>query len=69
MHERSKLVGANVGESEIRRLGVIVLAIRRHDGHLEFNPGPEHQIDAGDFLIVMGDGSKLRELEALAGVE
>lgn len=69
VQEQSKLAGTTVAESEIRsRLGIIVLAIRRHSGGLEFNPGPEHSILAGDFLIAMGDSRKLKELEELAGL-
>jgi voltage-gated potassium channel len=65
----SKLAGSNVGEADIRgRLGVILLAIRRQGGHLDFNPGPDQTIASGDFLIAMGDSQKLKQLEALAGV-
>jgi voltage-gated potassium channel len=65
----SHLLGQSLGESEIRRrLGIIVLAIRRKDGKLEFNPGADHTISPGDFLIAMGDSQKLKELESLAGV-
>jgi voltage-gated potassium channel len=47
---------------------VIVLAIRRAGGRLDFNPGPEQTISAGDFLIAIGDSQKLKALETLAGV-
>jgi voltage-gated potassium channel len=67
--EKSQLAGANVGDADLRRsLGVIVLAIRRKDGDIDFNPGPDHSIAPGDFLIVVGDSRKLKELEVLAGV-
>ncbi|MBI3933269.1 MAG: potassium channel protein [Acidobacteria bacterium] len=67
--EDSELAGTILAETEIRsRLGIIVLAIRRQSGRLEFNPGPEHTIAAGDYLIAMGDSRKLKELESLAGV-
>ncbi|MBZ5562600.1 MAG: potassium channel protein [Acidobacteriia bacterium] len=67
--ERSKLAGRNLMEADVRQeLGVIVLAIRHTDGHLEFNPGPQRQIVPGDFLIAMGDSQKLKDLEGLAGV-
>jgi voltage-gated potassium channel len=67
--EPSKLVGANLRDADVRhRLGVIILAIRREGGRLEFNPGPEKLISAGDFLIAMGDSQKLKELETLAGI-
>ncbi len=67
--ERSKLAGHNLAEADVRHdLGVIVLAIRHEDGHLEFNPGPQRRIVPGDFLIAMGDSQKLKNLEGLAGI-
>ena len=45
------------------RLGVIVLAIRKADGEMLFNPPAERRISAGDHLIVMGEPEGLRKLE------
>ena len=65
-----KLAGLKLGQADIRqRLSIIILAIRRAGGDLHFNPGPEDTISPGDFLIAMGDSKKLKELEALAGVQ
>jgi voltage-gated potassium channel len=65
----SKLAGTTLSQADMRHsLGVIVLAIRRKEGHLEFNPRPNQTISAGDFLIAMGDSQKLKELETLAGI-
>lgn len=65
-----KLAGLQLGESNIRqKLGVIVLAIRSADGQLRFNPGSDDTIHPGDHLIAMGDTTKLKALEALAGVQ
>ena len=67
--EHSTLAGSSLNEADTRhRLGVIVLAIRRPDGHLDFNPGPHQTVSAGDFLIAMGDSQKLKDLETLAGI-
>ena len=67
--EHSTLKGSRLDESGLRdRLGVVLLAIRREGGRLDFNPGPDQTISAGDFLIVLGDSGKLRELEVLAGI-
>jgi voltage-gated potassium channel len=64
----SKLAGSNLAAAQIRTsLGIIVLAIRSDGGQLQFNPGPEQTIVAGDFLIAMGDPKRLKELESLAG--
>jgi voltage-gated potassium channel len=50
---------------ELRRSGVIVLAIRRPGGETTFNPPPEFEISAGDVLIVMGERSNLQKLEQI----
>jgi voltage-gated potassium channel len=51
-------------ETNIRKdLGVIVLAIRKSDGQMQFNPPAEAQIEPGDYLIVMGEQASLRKLE------
>jgi voltage-gated potassium channel len=66
----SKLAGKNLEEANIRdRFGLIVLAIRRQDGQVDFNPDQSEIISAGDYLIVMGNSQNLRELESLAGVK
>jgi voltage-gated potassium channel len=53
-------------ESQLRKgVGVIVLAIRRSSGEMQFNPPPEAEIGAGDYLIVMGEAANLRRLERL----
>lgn len=67
--EKSQLIGSTLSDADLRqRLGIIVLAIRRVDGHLDFNPGPNQSVSPGDCLIAMGDSLKLKELETLAGV-
>jgi len=50
---------------ELRRSGVIVLAIRRRGGETTFNPPPEFEISAGDYLIVMGERPNLQKLEQI----
>jgi len=66
----SMLAGKSLEEAQIReRFSLIVLAIRRQDGQLDFNPKPPQMISAGDYLIVMGNSQNLRELESLAGVK
>lgn len=63
----SKLAGQTLKGANIRsRLGLIVLAIRRQDGRLEFNPNSSTTVAAGDYLIVMGDSQNLRQLETWA---
>jgi voltage-gated potassium channel len=50
---------------ELRKSGVIVLAIRKQGGETTFNPPPEFEISAGDYLIVMGERSNLQKLEEI----
>jgi voltage-gated potassium channel len=48
-----------------RELGIIILALRKVDGQMVFNPPLETKIGAGDYLIVLGDQQKLQHLELL----
>lgn len=64
----AKLAGVTLTGAQVRaKMGIIVLAIRRGAGGLEFNPGAEYVITPHDFLIAIGERSKLRELEVLCG--
>lgn len=62
----SELDGKSLKEIQLRReLGVIVLAIRRDNGTMQFNPPAEAIIHCGDCLIVMGETGNLHRLESL----
>ena len=62
----SRFAGKTIETSRIRQeRGVIVLAIKRGQG-MHFNPAPDDRIEAGDFLIAMGEPSQLREVEQMA---
>jgi voltage-gated potassium channel len=50
---------------ELRRSGVIILAIRKQGGDTTFNPPNEFAISAGDVLIVMGERASLEKLEKI----
>ena len=66
---RSPFAGKTIENSRIRQdRGLIVLAIKREAG-MRFNPAPDDRIEAGDFLIAMGEPQQLRELELTAGAE
>jgi len=61
--ETSELVGQSLRHLQLRRdLGIIVLAIRKPDGDMLFNPPAEAEICGGDCLIVMGAQDALRNL-------
>jgi voltage-gated potassium channel len=60
----SEFVSKSLEAMQIRKeLGVIVLAIRKSDGRMLFNPPADAEIHGGDFLIVMGESANLRRLE------
>jgi len=64
VREESGLVGKSIVDAGIRqRFGVIVVAIKRADGTMEFNPAPEAVIRAGDELVVLGRPESVKALE------
>jgi len=66
----SEFASKSLLDMQIRKeLGVIVLAIRKSDGRMLFNPPAEAEIEGGDYLIVMGESANLQRFEqALTGV-
>jgi voltage-gated potassium channel len=63
----SRYVGQSFRDSKMRHdFGLIVLAVKR-DGQMQFNPGPEDRMNAGDYLIAIGESAGLRKLEQAAG--
>jgi voltage-gated potassium channel len=63
---RTEVTAKTFGELlELRRSGVIVLAIRKPSGDTTFNPPPDFAISAGDILIVMGERANLQRLEKI----
>jgi voltage-gated potassium channel len=64
----SALADQTIIASNLRqRFGVIVVAIQRANGRMDFNPAPETPMHAGDHLVVLGRTESLRELEGAAG--
>ena len=49
------------------KYGVIVLAVQRSNGVMQFNPAADLRIEAGDVLIAMGERTKLKLLEQEMG--
>jgi len=67
LSEDSKFNTLTLENSAIGRdLGIIIVAIKRNDGRMEFNPHSSSLINAGDTLVALGESSKLRRLESLA---
>lgn len=66
----SPFAGKTVSGAKIRQdLGIIVLAIKRANEPMQYNPTSQDKIEAGDFLIVMGPPQQLRRMEEIAGVK
>jgi voltage-gated potassium channel len=58
------VVSKTLEESQVRRkYGVIVLAVQKKDEGMLFNPSGETRIEAGDYLIAMGEGGDLKKME------
>jgi voltage-gated potassium channel len=65
--ESSTLAGQTLGATEIRQLsGALILALKRADGSVSFNPRSEEVIHPGDYLIAVGSVQHLQALASLA---
>ncbi len=61
----STLDGRSLAESEVRkRYGIIVVAIKRSDGQMLFNPEASEKVRGGDILVAMGPKPALVGLES-----
>jgi voltage-gated potassium channel len=64
----SKLAGVTLLASGLRQdLGVIVVAIKKENGHLVSNPPSDAVMTPGDTLIALGARQSLDQVEILAG--
>ncbi len=60
IEEGCLLAGRSLRDADIkRRTGVIVVAIKRADGRLEFPPSGDEILEAGDSVVVLGRRDKL----------
>jgi voltage-gated potassium channel len=63
----STLAGKTILDAGLRqKLGIIVVAVKKGDGQMEFNPSSHTMVEAGDRLIVLGGGDNLAALEKKA---
>lgn len=63
----SPFVGQSLRDANLRQqFGVIIVAIKRRAGHMEFNPEPDATLELGDELVVLGRADQLKILEAAA---
>jgi voltage-gated potassium channel len=64
--DASQMATRTIREMQLGRdIGVIVMAIRKADGQMIFNPPADTGVHGGDYLIVMGRPDNLRTLETL----
>ena len=65
----SHIVDRSLDECGLRKeMGIIIVAIKRKTGEMEFNPTSTSVIKQGDTLVAMGETKQLEALEALVGV-
>ena len=68
VNKGSILCGQPLRDTGLRQdLGLIVVAIKRPDGRMIFNPAPEAEIIEGDILITLGPKKQQDQLRTLAG--
>lgn len=61
--EKSNLNGVTLIESGIRqRMDVIIVAIKKKEGEMRFNPSSQTKIEAGDILIALGKSEDITKL-------
>ena len=63
--EQSRLTGQTVMSSNLRQdFGVIIVAIKRQNGEMVFNPGPQEVFNSGDVIVVIGKRAELVRMTA-----
>lgn len=66
--ESSSITDKALDECGIRKeMGIIIVAIKRESGEMEFNPKSTSVIRKGDTLVAMGETKQLKALEDLVG--
>ncbi len=62
----TKLTGRTIVDSNLRKdYGVIVVAIKRRDGEMVFNPRPSEQLREGDILVFIGQAEDIGRLKTI----
>lgn len=64
----AELAGVSLMDSGLRqKLDLIVLAIKKNDGDMRFNPPADSVMEVGDTLIAMGPGASMSKLSKMLG--
>ncbi len=62
----SEIASQTIGEAHLRtRAGVLVLAVRKPDGHFDTNPSSGTKIETDDKLVVIGTDEQIEALKQL----
>jgi len=63
----SPLAGQTLADSRLRAdHQVIIVAIKKRSGHMQFNPPPDAKLEVGDILVAIGSQDHLGNLSKLA---
>jgi voltage-gated potassium channel len=66
--ERSSLAGVTLRDADLRKqTGVLILALRRHDGSFTTNPDPDMVVEPHHILIAVGTDDDITRLDDLIG--
>jgi voltage-gated potassium channel len=56
----SRLVGRALKETDLRQsFNLMIIGVKKPGGELAFNPGPEHVLEAGDEIIILGSRGQI----------
>ena len=68
VRDKSALKGLSLIDSQIRKkLDVIIVAIRKKEGTMTFNPSAGTIIETGDTLIALGHSKDIKKLHSMLG--
>ncbi len=65
LDKSSFLLGKKIYETDIRKIGIIIIAIKKEDNTFIYNPGPNQILEEGDTLIVLGRNDDFKRLNKL----
>ncbi len=68
VHPSSRLIDVALQDSDIRKdLNLIIVAVRKPEGDMLFNPSSQTKLLGGDTVVVIGEKENLKELEHILG--
>jgi len=62
--EKSPFKNRTLRESKLPQVtGLIIIAMKKHDGQFIFNPGPNNKLEENDEIIVLGQPEQFKKLQ------